>query len=212
MFCQKCGAQIPPGGAFCSACGTAAAPPTPFYAPPAGYVWHPFGGRTIIKRGYAKVSTVVFTWFGVAFGLLFFTIFLSVYLSKAMYAEFMRFFGRYGYDSGSDYLQMKPFLAVFAGLMLIFVVIGIIKGITTTKSFVYVCEDCVYGVAVKAFYFATKPFEVRYEQITGVGTGRWASGNIKIECGSDTYGCNIQNPEEMIEIINHKRKQVCNQE
>ena len=235
MFCQKCGAQTAPGASFCSVCGTTvsapsqAAPPqppgyAPLYAPPytpppytpppQGYAPHPApsqwpspGGKTVIKRSNAKAGTIVGGWVGIGMSLIVGIIFLVFALGKNTFADFLKTFDMRSSVASKVATEMKPFLAFLAFLMFFSIVVQTIKTIMLAKTFVCACEDCVYGVAGKALYFSTQPFELRYEQITSVSRGNPMVGNIKITCGPVVYGAIIDNPDEMVSMIYGKMGQ-----
>ena len=85
--------------------------------------------------------------------------------------------------------------------------IQLFKTLAVSKTFVCICEEGVYGVAGKALYFTTQPFEVTFDQITNVGKGNPIIGNIRIDCGPHTYGCIISDPQRMINDITEKLNQ-----
>ena len=153
--------------------------------------------RTVIKRSNTKKSTLIIGWFSVIFGVIAFSVFVIFYNEPHAVLELMGF---KGYVS-AEYLTFVLFGSLF---ILLISLIEVFKLIAAAKSFVCVCEDCVYGVAGKAFFFATQPFEVRYDQITNIGKGNWTLGNIRIDCGPNTYGCIINEPKEVINLIKEK--------
>ena len=70
-----------------------------------------------------------------------------------------------------------------------------------SKSFVCVCEECVYGIAVTN-WGGIKPFEVGFDRITGVE--KMGIMGIKIKCGSSEYTCAISEPDEIMKLIRKK--------
>ena len=215
MYCGKCGSIIEAGDVFCGSCGASVAErsviqQSPSYSNQAagvgqyGYTQQSTIGRTIIKRSNAKSSTLVTGWIGVVLCFIMCFVMFSFYKEPRNLAEILNM-RNYSYSALNDLKGMF----LFYSLLLFFVsMTQMLKMLAVAKSFVCVCEEGVYGVAGKSFYFSTQPFEVRYDQITNAGKGNPIIGNVRIDCGPNTYGCLISDPTEIIELIRSKQKQL----
>ena len=191
------------GDKFCPGCGTLVAtrvPPAPALPDSRRSVERNPSGRTVIKRSDAKKNMLMLGWIGVIFCAIMFVIIFTFFMEPEAAFELMNIRNY----SRSALGEIKPMFGFFALMLFLVSITQTLKLIATAKSFVCVCEECVYGVAGKAFYFTTQPFEVRYDQITGVGKGSPILGNIRIDCGPATYGCVIGEPKEIIALINRK--------
>ena len=90
------------------------------------------------------------------------------------------------YSSASDamvYIIIIMLPMIFSGF-LSFLLASIAQGVG--KSFICVCNQGVYGNAVKAGFASTVAFEVEYNQITNVIAN---SGRLELVCGPYTYNC-----------------------
>jgi len=77
------------------------------------------------------------------------------------------------------------------------------------ESFVAVCEGCVYGRAMRKWFNvgvgSDKWFDIGFDKITGVEKiDTRLGGNIRINCGPDTYECMIKEPDEIISLIRER--------
>ena len=188
MFCTKCGFQVEDGVNFCPKCGHSA----DGQQAPITAARQSADGRKALMRADAKKSMLIMNVIFAVICLIMGIVIMALYSENA--------FNLRTRDMGGSVL-------FFAILMFAMMLVQLLKAVAISKSFVCVCEDCVYGVAGKAFYFTTQPFEVRFDQITAVGIGNAMIGNIKIDCGPNTYGCMIDNPEKIIRLIQKKMNQ-----
>ena len=213
MFCSKCGSEIERGDMFCGMCGqkvtgNASATKTPGrpVSPDVSYtpirpVWgNPHNKYKVIKRANAKKSMLTIGWIGVILCIIIFAVDFAFFIYPEAFFEIAGI-KNYRYSVLSE---IKPYFGISAFLLFFVAITQMFKLIATAKSFICVCEEGVYGVAGAAFFFTTQPFEVGYDQITNVGKGSPILGNIRIDCGPNTYGCIISNPEEIIDLIREK--------
>lgn len=225
-YCAKCGTSLEEDANFCNICGkkqddaSQSQPqaaqrqwqPQPQYQAQATQPqWQPMqqqrsqwqhsSAGTEIKRSNANKSTIAATLIAAVFEMISGAAMVGAYFYIGDLAK------KYWYRGGSSYAELRPLIMFFAVALFGIGFIQILKAIATSKSFVCVCEEGVYGVAGKAFYFATQPFEVAFSQITNVGKGSLMLGNIRIDCGPNTYGCLIAEPQEIIECIAEKINQ-----
>ena len=89
---------------------------------------------------------------------------------------------------------------IFSYILCIFCAFYLSRSLS--KSFMCVCEECVYGIAVTT-WGKIQPFEVGFDRITNVEK-RGILGIIRIKCGSNKYDCAINEPDEIIKLIREK--------
>ena len=153
------------------------------------------GRSTVIKRSNSKKSVVATA------------VVLAIALTIFVVVSFFRIIDSARASISDPMNILMIYLFLFALSMLLYV-----QAFAISKSFVCVCNDRIYGIAGKASFFATQPFEIGFDQITSVKKHNsllvflfTGGGNIKIECGPHVYKCLINDPDEIVKLINSLR-------
>ena len=187
MLCSRCGSHVENGAALCSICGQAAV---------AGNTRQYPRGRTVIRRSNFKKSKLIQ--------------FLVLIITTA--AVFALPLGSpvTGAKSLNPAVFFITLLTFFIGIFLM-----LFNARAILKSFICVCEECVYGVAINKRGFSTQAFEIGFDWIKYVGQVEkgddgYGLANVIIKCGSSEYAkyaeyaCSINEPYEIIKLIRKK--------
>lgn len=146
--------------------------------------------RTIIIRSEASNSAISFLWLAFAVEFIFAMIMIFMGGYQPIYRRIVNELG----SGGATAVLASLFLFC---ICMMFIQIQRIKAVK--KSFICICEGGVYGIAGKTSYITTQPFEVKYEEIIDISEARF--GYIKIDAGPYTYGCYVNDPEKVVQII-----------
>lgn len=98
------------------------------------------------------------------------------------------------FDMGDD----GAFLIFIGAIMLLGGIVMFLRLYTTSRNFVCVCEDRVYGVGGNANMMVSKPFDFKLSEITEVSKGAY----LFIESRSIKITCDVQDAQEICDLIN----------
>ena len=98
------------------------------------------------------------------------------------------------FDMGDD----GAFLIFIGVVLLLGGVVMFLRLYTTSRNFVCVCEDRVYGVGGNGNMMVTKPFDFKLSEITEVTKGAY----LFIESRSIKITCDVQDAQEICDLIN----------
>ena len=88
---------------------------------------------------------------------------------------------------------------IFVCVLLILVgAVMFLRLYTTSRNFVCVCDDRVYGVGGKANMMLPQPFDFKISEITEVSKGAY----LFIESRSIKVPCDVQDAQEICDLIN----------
>lgn len=88
---------------------------------------------------------------------------------------------------------------IFVCILLVLVgAVMFLRLYTTSRNFVCVCENRVYGVGGKANMMLPQPFDFKISEITDVSKGAY----LFIESRSIKVSCDVQDAQEICDLIN----------
>ena len=148
-----------------------------------------YNARTIHREPYRKS-----TFGGFVFLIVFFILELaaSISLLSALPFNKMR-------ESGANTLKTIFIISIVeSGILLLLMTI---KAIGVYQNYICINEKGVFGAGRSFPYFLSRPFEIKFEQLTNIST---ISNGIRLESGGNSYAIAINNKEYVYQLIQER--------
>lgn len=97
--------------------------------------------------------------------------------------------------------DLKTQLFIYGAILIISAIPVYMRGITTNKMSICVCEDKIYGVGSKPPFFSDEAFEYSYNEIVSVST---KSSTLVIECKAKKHFLDVENSKEVCKLIQNR--------